>query len=118
MLTKKNTQLLLLKRWIELKEIIHSLSDFFADLVDANSESWLNVSLHIFLPVVTEKARSFENGVHFCPTLRVTSTLLLGKENVLKIKERKKHTGTQAQIEGRQDEKERNGGCGGEEKDF
>lgn len=35
------------------------LSFLFADLVDGNRESWLNVSLHIFLPVVAEKARSF-----------------------------------------------------------
>ena len=30
-----------------------------ADLVDGDGESWLDVSLHIFLPVVAEKACSF-----------------------------------------------------------
>lgn len=40
-------------------QIPHRSVFSFADLVDGNGESWLNVSLHIFLPVVTEKTCSF-----------------------------------------------------------
>lgn len=43
--------------------MFYSVSPFscnsFADLVDGNGESWLNISLHIFLPVVAEKTCSF-----------------------------------------------------------
>lgn len=56
-----------------------SLIYLISDLVDRNSESWLNVGLHILLLVVAEKACSFYNGIHFFPTLRVTSQLLWGR---------------------------------------
>lgn len=32
---------------------------YYADLVDANGECWLDVSFHVFLPVVAKQACSF-----------------------------------------------------------
>lgn len=61
-------------------QLLHSTPVFhlfswvsLSDLVDGDGEGWLDVHLHVFLPVVAEKVCSFQNGVHFCPALRVTS---------------------------------------------
>lgn len=48
----------------------------FTDLVDGDGESRLDVGLHVFLPVVAEKTRSLQDGVHFRPTLGVGGQLL------------------------------------------
>lgn len=48
----------------------------FTDLVDGDGESGFDVGIHVFLPVVAEKTRSLEDGVHFRPTLGVGGQLL------------------------------------------
>lgn len=43
---------------LDQPQFLH-FSASFADLVDGDGEGWLNISFHIFLPVVAEKACSF-----------------------------------------------------------
>lgn len=67
---------------------------FSAHLVNSDSEDRLNVCLHILLAMVAEQACSFENSEDFGPALRVTSTLLRGKQTkkVTQKKQRDKPT--------------------------